>query len=670
MRAGLILWLTSWLFAPVPPDPCAAITGKKWVLPREARACMAAHPLEPSIQSNIIEVVNKTLAFHTSTNYQIQAPSPFEKDVHMDLHAALARISAQSYSSEFEFHLDIYRAFKGVNDGHCGVYNYCYDFLITASDGTQNVHIAPEAFDVASSEFKDALDFWQDALPGHLKGQLSSLSGAKVFLIDGSDPFVAVNENAKSTGSYQSFATRQNSFFASYIRGSDGWQYSMGNFALKAHPIVDSVELTVQRVNSSSNDTFTIPFYSRFGAASKNFTDLASYRKNNCLATNKTNGVDLYDSNVNIQAYQEFPAPIAYFQQQPSVDPREARLQPINVILDAVPLSDIDLPEHLQPSLPASNQSYSVAQFYLLNDNVTGVLALGSFSAKNFSAFGESLLNGLLDLKASGAKQLIVDVTNNGGGYICIAHWLHRIIIGPKRSTVPQAGLDTTTRAGPLAQLIVEEIISGSDPDEVLLYNPIQWSNASHHPFPAQSAWLKPVEVTINGHRDAFSQRLGQECQPFSWDAPDVGLFDPKDILIISNGRCASSCSLFSITMAKSEGVKTAVIGGRHGVQQEYCGTVGGQSTDFSSIDTEVKSTKLKNHSLAPPDFFTNSLQGITWRLGYGIDNPEEPEEWQPHPADYNIPLSFETTNNPVAIWENLALRGFRSEAIFLVQSA
>ena len=45
----------------------------------------------------------------------------------MDLHAALARISAQSYSSEFEFHLDIYRAFKGVNDGHCGVYNYCYD---------------------------------------------------------------------------------------------------------------------------------------------------------------------------------------------------------------------------------------------------------------------------------------------------------------------------------------------------------------------------------------------------------------------------------------------------------------------------------------------------------------------------------------------------------------
>lgn len=46
---------------------------------------------------------------------------------------------------------------------------------------------------------------------------------------------------------------------------------------------------------------------------------------------------------------------------------------------------------------------------------------------------------------------------------------------------------------------------------------------------------------------------------------------------------------LTQITMSKSEGVRTAVMGGKHGVPQEYCGTVGGQSTDFSMVDTEVK---------------------------------------------------------------------------------
>jgi hypothetical protein len=41
--------------------------------------------------------------------------------------------------------------------------------------------------------------------------------------------------------------------------------------------------------------------------------------------------------------------------------------------------------------------------------------------------------------------------------------------------------------------------------------------------------------------------------------------------------------------MNKEEGSKTVVLGGKSDVQQQYCGTVGGQSTDFSTIDTEIK---------------------------------------------------------------------------------
>lgn len=73
--------------------------------------------------------------------------------------------------------------------------------------------------------------------------------------------------------------------------------------------------------------------------------------------------------------------------------------------------------------------------------------------------------------------------------------------------------------------------------------------------------------------------------------------------------------------MAKLEGVKTIVVGGKKDVPQHYCGIVGGQSTDFETIDTEIKvtlfdcdesdnfcspyttqSTGLKDHELAPPD--------------------------------------------------------------------
>jgi len=109
--------------------------------------------------------------------------------------------------------------------------------------------------------------------------------------------------------------------------------------------------------------------------------------------------------------------------------------------------------------------------------------------------------------------------------------------------------------------------------------------------------------------------------------------------------------------MAKREGVKTVVVGGKKDVPQQYCGTVGGQSTDFSTIDTEIKSTHLKNNTLAPPDLLVNGVQGITWRLAFGVDAPDKPEEWQNHPADLNLPLTAALVNNPVAIWEDVARR-------------
>lgn len=567
----------------------------------------------------------------------------------------------------------MYRSFKLVNDGHCGVYNLCYDSLyvtylpipLVLVNG-HDVQIAPEAFDVATAEFGEEISFWQEALPGDLKGKLHRLSGARVLAINGADPWVAIDANAEIAGGYQAFTTRQNGFFASY-RASSGWDYMMGNFAQLTHPLLDSVDLILRLTNETGTTALTLPYRSRFSAGAVNFTDSASYRANNCVATNHTNGRDAYESG--LASEQDATAPYARVQQQPALPVRDRR-HGMSVIMDGAPYADLALPVTMRPSTPALNESYSVAQFFMLDDSQTGVLALGSFSAPNFTAFQESLLYGLVALKARGASNLIVDVTNNGGGYICIAHWLHRIIVGRKPTSEPQAGLDTTTRAGPLAQLIVRRITEGGDPEEHLLYNPAQWRNATHQPFPAESDWLEPEEVVINGHADAFSQRMGQECQPFDMDPPTEALFEPENVIIMSNGRCASSCSLFSITMAKEEGVRTLVYGGSADRAQQYCGVVGGQSTDFSTMDTEVKSAKLKNNTLSPPDFLTNSVQGITWRLGYGIDDPLEPEEWQDHPADINLPVSFDMVNKPEVLWAHVAGLAFSKKLSFIAQQS
>lgn len=105
--------------------------------------------------------------------------------------------------------------------------------LLTDAKGVQTVHIAPEAFTVASAEFPDQIDFWQNALPGPLKGKLESvsrhsqsdtnrtdlefqLSGATILKINGQDPWVAVNANALIAGSFQGLGTRQNGYARAY----------------------------------------------------------------------------------------------------------------------------------------------------------------------------------------------------------------------------------------------------------------------------------------------------------------------------------------------------------------------------------------------------------------------------------------------------------------------
>ena len=142
MRAlGSALALAATALVAAQSDPCVEIAGETWVTPAQVRACYSSFPVNETEKANvriitlcrtrltglqIIEVVNKTLAFHTSVNYQLKAPAPYDT-VHEDLLVDLARISNQDYASDYDLHIDVSRTLKRLNDGHCVWVNYCYD---------------------------------------------------------------------------------------------------------------------------------------------------------------------------------------------------------------------------------------------------------------------------------------------------------------------------------------------------------------------------------------------------------------------------------------------------------------------------------------------------------------------------------------------------------------
>ncbi|KAH7335675.1 hypothetical protein B0J17DRAFT_667296 [Rhizoctonia solani] len=655
-------------------DPCTKIVNQAWSKPSEVSSCLSSFPFNATLRDNVVDVLSKTFSqFHTSTNFHLHMPDPFTDDT-VDLLGEFQRIRKTTYKSDLELHRDISTTVKRLGDSHAGYVNYCYDSLFSTylpfplvvlarpgAEDVQNIYIAPEASLVVTNEFGDeAITTWQAAVGGR---NLTELNGAQIVSINGQDPWAVVDTYAATAGGFQAKTTRQNGFFASYSL----WEYIMGGFAqLALPPPNDTVTLTLIRNGTTSQETYNVPYLSRIGSKTVEFTDAQSLWTNNCLPNRKTNGGNPSDgvavSKMKTMAGlkstdEEDPlSEPAKFQRMPIIPPVvDGRRETFASLVYDEP-QDIAFPESLLPTTYVTG--YGAVQWQMLEDNKTAVLWLASFDGRSID-MRKAIMRGLNEVKVKGAERLLIDVTNNGGGIICLASFLHRVLAGPQPGLDVQPGLDGSVRAQDLPQKIVAKIVAGGLPeDDTSYYNPSNYKNAQGTEYAANFNWLDPpINVQVNGVSDKFSQKIGDTCLPFPLDPPATQPFKFENIAIISNGRCASSCSLFSILMRTKYNVKTVVMGGKQGTTQQYCGVVGGQSLNFVPFNVELKTLGLKNDTLAPPDFLTNSYQGLTWKLAYSPSDPNSFEEFKTHPAQFNFPLLPSTVNNPQAIWEDVTRR-------------
>lgn len=81
---------------------------------------------------------------------------------------------------------------------------------------------------------------------------------------------------------------------------------------------------------------------------------------------------------------------------------------------------------------------------------------------------------------------------------------------------------------------------------------------------------------------------------------PDLALpadppFPLKDVVVVGNGNCASTCALFTTILHEKHGVRMAVFGAKPGEPAEYKGMAGNQVLEWASLDTEIKSVQLQN---------------------------------------------------------------------------
>ncbi|KAI9463958.1 hypothetical protein BJY52DRAFT_1184373 [Lactarius psammicola] len=575
--------------APALSDPCAAIAGTLFSAPGDTLACLKSFPFNETLRRNVLTTVSRVFDFYTFEDYYPKSSAPFPSTI--NIRAELARIGSASYATDYDFNFDLYSTINRLNDGHTVVSQLLRE--LGSSSPTPVVSISVDGVEgiyIAS----DAVAFISLAPPGFTSYYESigfdwkRLAGARVLQIEGMDPYDYVDLVADT-------------YFPA---------------------------LRFRKVGATQAETVTVPFLDVF--LGNSFSDRDSYWANNCAANSDTNGVDRGSKPLLQQLHRQRPRKI----------PPKGITRP--------PPDAVGLPRQFQPSLPVVNTNATFMVSYVLPDGITGVLFVGSFEEPSIEQFQLDIAATITSLKGAGATRLLIDLTNNPGGFICEGFFLHQYLSG---LGFGYPGFQSAVRGNVLAQKVVQGVIAKQISEDLSFYVPEQWAFLNDTLFPNNFDYISPpVPVLIDGIADTTSRRFHDAC-PTPVYIPIQPPFDLSQVAIVTNGNCASTCAMFSTLMSERHNTTIAVFGGRPGQSIEFKGMAGNQVLEWTDLDSEIKTAGLKNDPLAPPDLLVSANMRHNWRTAYSYFDEDTPIAYYSQPPTLRFPYTVDTYNNPQNLW-------------------
>ncbi|KAA1476881.1 hypothetical protein DENSPDRAFT_536011 [Dentipellis sp. KUC8613] len=642
--------------APTSSDPCADIAGQTFVPMPDLLACQRSFPFNETLRQNILTVISRVFDFYTFEDYYLDSPPPFQEST-ANIRAEISRINSTQYDTDYDFNQDLYNTINQLNDGHTIYLPNCYTSwqnliptppVSLSVNGTESVFIAPDtvAFidlvPAGFSNFYASINFnWQ------------RLAGARVTQIEGMDPYAYADQIAdKQSGNYLDHNVRVNSVWTGYRLSGSSFSQKFGVLAGQVFSSQENLTFSLIPVNSTEEEQVTVPYLAvLMGNA---FTDQASYWENNCAALPSTNGVDRRVVSNLLPSHKRGPA-------KGVVPPRP---------------DGIGLPVNFQPTLPPVSDTSGLMQSYILEDGQTGVMFVGSFDGESdqaFQQFQTDVKGAITAFQKANVTRLIIDVTENDGGIICLGIFLHGFLAG---SNFGYAGFESDIRATPFAQKLVQANIDLGLQSSLTFYAPDNYAFLNDTPMPDDFNYIDPsVPLTVNGQSTPTSQRLHEMCD-FSVPFPPTPSFDFNNIAIVSDGNCASTCAQFSTVMNERHNVTLAVFGGKSDINIEFKGMAGLQVLEWSDIDSEIKTAGLKNDPMAPPDLLVSADMRHNWRTGeneriislhstdhsiaaYSFLNESQPIQYRSELPKLRFPYTPDTYNNPQKLWEFAASQIF-----------
>lgn len=345
-------------------------------------------------------------------------------------------------------------------------------------------------------------------------------------------------------------------------------------------------------------------------------------------------------------------------------------------------------PELLLPDL-------SIGGYYL---NETGFEDVAVLSVLNFepdlpSDFQHLAETFFAEAKAAGKTKLVIDLSVNGGGYILQGYDLFRQLF----PDVDQFGASRLRESETLIEAAhaFSDAVGGDfnpetsdNSDLINIYesflNYRYDYNATNQNFTSFEAKFGPVELRGDNFTELLRWNFNDPLTTINatygigFDITGYGSrknftqpFAKEDIIMLTDGYCASTCTLFSEFM-RAAGVKVIAMGGRPESEQIQAigGVKGAQILSFDDIYSEaqvaIEYAGSNNVSalqkLSPYPNSRAATTGINIRDHILPDHVEDglPAQFVYEPADCRLYYTPAIINDITAMWKGAATAAFQ----------
>ncbi|KAF9436832.1 hypothetical protein BGZ76_002828 [Entomortierella beljakovae] len=616
-------------------DYCAlAATASKisqGIIPyKYAKGCYESFAFDTRIRDNTIQNVRSNLeSFYVFYDISNSPPHMDNSDLNpVDLSAALGELAQLSFPNDYEFHQRLNNIIAELKDPHTTYRSMCYQqFVFTQplstygvfENGRQRVMVA-----TVLSQYDSRLD--------------NDLVDCEVTHIDGQPAFDVISEFARSKPYSKDHGARINKVF-SYLghdkTGSPYDRYALGTFAQRSSvPSNPTVQYKIdcrsklgRKRNGVSQTTLDLS-WNALDASMAPFSDARSFRKQFC-------------SDNSIQTTKKF-------------------------VLDSASPDDFKSISTLGLSnRRKAKELYrgAYASFHLLSDGITGVMRLGTESPNKMyedsPSFYANIDNGFNALESAGATKLIIDLQSNSGGIICWGRYVLQSLF-PSTTDSPYI---YSVRASPLAQTLAKATYKynqdGTSPYEGLV------DPRTGEEFDSD-AWMVPG-VALPGRDGLFSGKIADRyCSTVAdiQSDDDEPPFDPKNIVILTNGYCGSTCAVLALQLHERYGIQTMAVGGEHGKSMMFTSFPGGavQANNtlwvqkvrqvYSSLPNEKRYNQME--TLLPKQLPANGQLAFTFRQVMSASQPNQVSEYMRIPSNYRMDYTVPRFRMPSILWEDV----------------